>query len=300
MIDAGTVENHRSREGGLMVYPVYSRRSGGISIGINLFPDRKVCSFDCPYCEVFPFETDVQFHLETMEAALYSAIMELRNPGAEKDGNIRDICFSGNGEPAMSPHFEKALAAAGALRDKLVPAAKLVLISNGTALEDPGIFELLRNAAAKNGSSPGARGLHIWLKLDAGTEAWYHAMNRSDFSFSALISRIRDFAGSGAPFTIQTMVCRIRNIPPPAEEEAAWLELVTDIARIAAKAGPEPRRENVFGPGLRGVQIYGKARPAPEDPLARAVPAAALENRSKLLRAALRRAGIALPVEVYP
>ena len=33
------------------VYPVISRRSGGLSIGINLNPD-KVCNFDCVYCEV--------------------------------------------------------------------------------------------------------------------------------------------------------------------------------------------------------------------------------------------------------
>ena len=33
------------------VYPVLSRRSGGISVGINLNPD-KVCNFDCVYCQV--------------------------------------------------------------------------------------------------------------------------------------------------------------------------------------------------------------------------------------------------------
>ena len=31
------------------VYPVVSRRSKGISIGVNLNPD-KVCNFDCIYC----------------------------------------------------------------------------------------------------------------------------------------------------------------------------------------------------------------------------------------------------------
>src|SRR6185369_686533 len=33
------------------VYPVVSRRSKGISIGVNLNPD-KVCNFDCIYCSV--------------------------------------------------------------------------------------------------------------------------------------------------------------------------------------------------------------------------------------------------------
>ncbi|MCH8853818.1 MAG: radical SAM protein, partial [Planctomycetes bacterium] len=33
------------------VYPVISRRSHGLSIGVNLNPD-KACNFDCVYCQV--------------------------------------------------------------------------------------------------------------------------------------------------------------------------------------------------------------------------------------------------------
>ncbi|GIS62123.1 MAG: hypothetical protein CM1200mP2_43480 [Planctomycetaceae bacterium] len=33
------------------VYPVLSRRSHGLSVGINLNPD-KICNFDCIYCQV--------------------------------------------------------------------------------------------------------------------------------------------------------------------------------------------------------------------------------------------------------
>ena len=33
------------------VYPVLSRRADGISVGINLNPD-KACNFDCIYCQV--------------------------------------------------------------------------------------------------------------------------------------------------------------------------------------------------------------------------------------------------------
>ena len=39
-----------------LIYPVVSRRSGGLSLGVDLFPDRKTCNFDCPYCEIFPFD----------------------------------------------------------------------------------------------------------------------------------------------------------------------------------------------------------------------------------------------------
>jgi histidinol dehydrogenase len=274
-LGVGTIEDHRSREGGKIIYPVYSRRSGGLSVGINLFPDHKRCSFDCPYCEVFPFETDIIFKLEVMKTALRSAILDAR----ERNLPVKDLCFSGNGEPTMSPHFTEALEAAAAIRNELAAEAKLVVITNGTGLLDPSMFEFLKLSAEAPASA-----LWIWLKLDAGTGDWYAAMDRSGIPYGRLVSRIREFAASGAPFIVQTMVCAIKGRVPPPEEGAAWTALVTDLAAAS---------------GLRAVQIYGKARPAPEDPLAQALPAAVLEDRAALLRAALRAAGSVLPVEVY-
>jgi histidinol dehydrogenase len=281
-----------------MVYPVYSRRSGGLSIGINLFPDRKVCSFNCPYCEVFPLETGIVFDLETMKTALRREILA----ALKRRLSIRDICFSGNGEPTLSPHFMDALRAARIARDELAwdksgGGARLVLITNGTGLRNPEVFAFLRAEALAD------RGLHIWLKIDAATGSWYKAMGRTDFPQGELLSRIRAFAASGAPFTIQTMLCKLADpaagpegLPPP-EESAAWVRLVTELADTARRADITPGK---MGRGVQGVQIYGKARPAPEDPLAEAAPAAALDERARLLRASLEGAGIAVPVEVYP
>ncbi|HVJ68403.1 MAG TPA: radical SAM protein, partial [Caulifigura sp.] len=44
-------QHSRRYEQNRFVYPVLSRRSRGISIGVNLNPD-KVCNFDCIYCQV--------------------------------------------------------------------------------------------------------------------------------------------------------------------------------------------------------------------------------------------------------
>jgi histidinol dehydrogenase len=262
-------------------------------VGINLFPDRKRCSFDCPYCEVFPFETDVRFTLETMEAALRSAILD----AGERKIPVRDICFSGNGEPTMSSHFAEALGAAAELRNRLAREAQLVVITNGTGLlgrepsgNAPAMFDFLRTAALAPKTS-----LRIWLKLDAGTEAWYAAMDRSRVPHERLVSRIRDFAAAGAPFILQTRVCKINGRLPPPEEAAAWTALVTEL--VCTGGADAGTGGGLCGP--RGVQIYGKVRPAPEDPLAEAVPAAVLEGRAALLRAALAEAGRAVPVEVY-
>jgi histidinol dehydrogenase len=268
------VENHRGRENGLIVYPVYSRRSGGLSIGINLFPDKKDCPFDCPYCEVFPFSSNTFFSLPQMEEDLCEAIIA----AGEQNVPVKDICFSGNGEPSLSPDFPDALSLAAKIRDKLAPSAKIVFITNGTGLLTYEVFKILNDAAA------GQIALDIWLKLDAGTPGWYEKMNRCDIEFEYITSVINRFT-SAAPVTIQTMLCAVEDSPPPAEEARAWEKLLVELAETN---------------NIRKVQLYGKARPAPEDPLSSALPVSYLEERAASLRAALAAKGFSVPVEVYP
>jgi histidinol dehydrogenase len=207
----------------------------------------------------------------------------------ERQIPVRDICFSGNGEPSLSGDFPEALQRAAAIRDAMAPGAKLVLITNGTGLLRPAIFELLRDAATDPLS------LHIWLKLDAGTPEWYHQMSRSAVSFEELSAALKAFAAR-APLTIQTMLCAIDGAAPPPEEARAWEALLVELAALAPAGGST---------GIRTVHLYGKARPAPEDPKAEPLLAAYLEERAASLRAALSEAlagsAAAVPsVEVYP
>src|SRR4030088_841117 len=44
-------QHQRTFDDNRFVYPVLSRRSVGISLGVNLNPD-KICNFDCIYCQV--------------------------------------------------------------------------------------------------------------------------------------------------------------------------------------------------------------------------------------------------------
>jgi len=274
------VENHRQREKGVLVYPVYSRRSGGLSVGINLFPDQKSCPFDCPYCEVFPFSTNAVFSLEQMEKDLRSVIAD----AGERKIPVMDICFSGNGEPSLSPDFPCALELATSIRSELVPSAKLVLITNGAGLLHPEIFSLLRDAAINHA-------LDIWLKLDAGTSGWYQLINHTEIPHDKLIAKIKEFAAL-APFTVQTMLCAVDGKAPPPDEARAWEKLLLELAAIADGAA-------AAGGGIRKIQIYGKARPSPDDPKAQALPVAYLEERTASLKQALINATF-IPVEVYP
>ena len=271
------VTNHREREKGMLVYPVYSRRSGGLSIGINLFPDKKHCSFDCPYCEIFPFSKDAVFSPGQMEVDLRSVILTAQ----ESNIPIKDICFSGNGEPTLSANFSEALEIAGRIRDDIAGTASMVLITNGTGLMTDRLFSLLKDAAS------GPLGLDIWLKLDAGTPEWYKKINRSVTPHELLIKKIKQFV-SCAPVTIQAMLCAVDGMYPPPEEDAAWEKILLELITASG----------IF---IRKVQIYGKARPAPEDPKCSALPAEYLEKRAYSLRLALIRSltGSMPLVEVY-
>jgi histidinol dehydrogenase len=268
------IENHREREKGVIIYPVYSRRSGGLSVGVNLFVDKKQCPFDCPYCEVFPFSTNAGFSLTQMENDLRNTITS----AIEQKTHIKDICFSGNGEPSLSPFFPDALQLANHILNELIPPAELVLITNGAGLLQPQIFSLLKDAAA------GSMALNIWLKLDAGTPQWYEKINRTNISFTDLTEKIKKFV-SCAPVTIQTILCAVDGSEPPQEEEKAWEQLALEIATKG---------------NIRKVQLYGKARPSPEDPKTTPLPREYLEKRADSLRDLLAKTGGAPPVEVYP
>jgi len=280
------VTNHREREKGVIVYPVYSRRSAGLSIGVNLFPDKKSCQFDCPYCEVFPFSSGAKFSLEQMETDLRAAI---DNAKKEKIP-VKDICFSGNGEPTLSPAFAEAFKLAEKIYMETLavsdasPSSRIVVITNGTELLQTHIFNMLKEACAED-AKRATPFLDIWLKLDAGTPDWYQKINRCATGFYELTGKIKDFIKC-APATIQTMLCAVEGIQPPQTEEKAWEALVCKMAEDA-------------GGNIRKVQIYGKARPAPEDPLASSLPAQYLEKRAESLRAAFAGINTTIPVEVY-
>jgi histidinol dehydrogenase len=267
--------DHRAdREAGEIVYPVFSRRSGGLSVGINLFPDKKLCSFDCPYCEVFPFETPYRFSLPAMERGLRGALAD----AAERKLRVMDLCFSGNGEPTLSPDFSGALALAARVRDAAAPGASLVVITNGSTLGDARIASSLIEAARP--CSGGGAALDAWVKVDAGTEDWYRRIDRGAMPYAALRAAVSSFV-SNAAVTVQTMLCAVDGAGPGPAEASAWIEFVVDLVR----SGDGVSR------GVRRVHIYGKARPAPGDPWAQALPVEALEERASALRAALAASG---------
>lgn len=240
----------------LIVYPVVSRRSGGVSIGINLSPS-KACSFACIYCQVqvqrnkekgFLAQISPETDLASLESELRSTVQIVADGSLFQESRffetppekriLRDFAFSGDGEPTLSPQFAEAADITARLRKELaLDAVKLVLITNATALTRPGAVAGCDILAANNGE--------IWAKLDAGTEDVYRRMNRSEVPFSTVLQNI-EFAAKRWPVKIQTMFLASGGVRPAESEIDAY---TSAIGRILQNGGR-----------LLGVQLYTVAR----------------------------------------
>ena len=208
----------------IYVYAVISRRSGGLSIGINLNPDT-ACNFDCIYCQVDrrqPPRTRVvdlnalARELDDMLALATSGELFAQPPYDSVPPDKRKICdiaFSGDGEPTTYPLFADAvrIAARGRLKFGLHDA-KLVLITDACYLTRDHVREGLRVLDENNGE--------IWAKLDAGTEAYYRLVNRPNYPLTHVIENIVS-AARCRPVVIQSLWMRVHGqAPPPAEIDA--------------------------------------------------------------------------------
>lgn len=124
--------------------PIKSRRLG-VSLGINLLPgDGKVCSFDCLYCECgFNAERRPKQKLPTrseVAEALEQKLQQMQVEGITLDV----LTFAGNGEPTLHPDFAGVIDDTIALRNHYFPQAKVSVLTNGTRIDRPEIFEALR------------------------------------------------------------------------------------------------------------------------------------------------------------
>ena len=218
-------ESHpRSFETNRYVYPVLSRRAGGISIGVNLNADQ-FCNFHCIYCQVDRVEPAAQNavdperlaeELDRMVELVVSGRLYEQSRFRDVPAPLRrlnDIALSGDGEPTASAAFEQAVEICAATRRRRgLDGVKLVLITNGSLLHRPAVRRALETLDANSGE--------IWAKLDAGTEAYYRAVNRSAVPWRRLLDNLLD-AARRRPIVVQSLWMRIRGeAPPPAELEA--------------------------------------------------------------------------------
>jgi len=264
-------------------YPVISRRSRGVSLGVNLNPD-KVCNFDCVYCEVDrltpPKRRDMDLDLLDKELGL---LLDLATSGEiyefppfdsarPEQRRLNDIAFSGDGEPTTAREFPEVVARVARLKaQRGLDLVKLVLITDSSRLQAPEVVKGLETLMANHGE--------IWAKLDAGTEAYYREICRSQVPFQRILDNLLATARRW-PILIQTLFLSWKGQGPSAEEVEAYCgRLETLLAE---------------GGRLQAIQLYTVARPTPE-PEAR--PLSRAEMDALAAQVGVRLPG--LPVEVY-
>lgn len=235
------------------VYPVISRRSRGLSIGINLNPD-KVCNFDCVYCEVDRRVPGLvsRVDLNQMKDELVAMIRFARDGGLAKEPkfdevpwltrDIKDIAFSGDGEPTMIANFAECVEAVASIKQSEgLPRTKIVLITDAAGLDKADVRKGLEIMDANNGE--------VWAKLDAGTEAYFKSVNRTNVQFERILKNILMTAVS-RPVVIQSLFLKLHDEVMPEAEVLAYCERLNEILRAGGR--------------IREVHAYTLARPTTE------------------------------------
>ena len=275
-----TPTNHNRNNAGLTyVYPVVSRRAGGVSIGVNLNPNN-ACNWACVYCQVpnLVRGTAPPINLAQLENELRTMLNDIvhgdfmQTQVAEDMRRLNDIALSGNGEPTSAREFAAVIQLIGTLLAEFgLPGIKLVLITNGSLIDRKPVQAGLCAMAGLNGE--------VWFKLDSATATGMRATNQTRIAPEKAFERLRSAAGL-CPTWLQTCMFALDGAAPSDAEQQAYLNLVRRI-----------REEKI---PVQGVLLYGLARPSmqPQAPRLAALPAAWLEDFAGRIRAA------GLPVKV--
>ena len=235
------------------VYPVLSRRSNGVSLGVNLNPD-KVCNFDCIYCQV-----DRTTRSETRFVEMDQLLAELRTTldfitsgdffgdGPFKDippklKRLNDIAFSGDGEPTTYKNFDAIISACASLKQELeLDDVKMVLITNASMFHREHVKAGLQILDENQGE--------IWAKLEAGTEAYFQTIDRTSFKLQEIVDNIAA-AAQRRSVVIQSLFMNVNGVAPSNEELLAFCSRLSEIVTA--------------GGSIDHVQIYTVARPPAE------------------------------------
>lgn len=269
-----TVEDHNRDVSGMRyVYPVVSRRAGGVSIGINLNVNN-ACNWRCVYCQVpdlqrgSPPPIDMalleQELRQFLDYALHGDFM--MRYVAEGDRQLQDIAFSGNGEPTSAKELPEVLVMLETVLNEFNLLAKanpikVRLISNGSLMDKDTVLASLKHLAKLNGE--------VWFKLDAGTQAGIARINDVNIKPEAHLQRLKNCAAVCQTF-VQTCLFAMDGNPPSEMEILAYLGLLNQVKSQ-----------------VQGVHLYGYARPSyqVEAPRISRLPHAALEAVANRIRA---------------
>lgn len=241
-----SIHDHSRELSGLKyIYSVISRRAGGLSIGVNLNVNN-ACNWQCIYCEIPnltrgsppPIELDVledelRFFLHEI---IHGDYME-KNVAIE-DRHLKDIAFSGNGEPTSAEEFPQVILIVKKILEEfnLLHKIKIRLITNGSLMHKESVLEGIQVLAKMNGE--------VWFKVDAGLEESAKVINQVNIKPQQAIDRLKR-CSEICPTFVQTCIFTIDNKEPNNKEIDAYIKLIDSAKK-----------------SIKGVHLYGIARPS--------------------------------------
>lgn len=258
--------------GNRFVYVTISPRARGLSVGVNVNPDRK-CNFDCVYCEVdrtLPVEESV-FDCDIAAEELQN-VLRLVHSGKLRDLpayralpaellELRHLALSGDGEPTISPKFLEAVEMAVHVRALgSYPFFKIVLITNGSGLDREEVQVGLSLLTPRD---------EVWVKLDAGSQKTMDVVNRSEIPYEKILDNIV-MTGRRRRIVIQSIFCQIDGQVPT---HAQILEYALQLRDLKDR-----------GAQISLVQIYSATRPTASS-IVRHLPLKLLSDIAETVRA---------------
>jgi wyosine [tRNA(Phe)-imidazoG37] synthetase (radical SAM superfamily) len=241
-----SIHDHSRELSGLKyIYSVISRRAGGLSIGVNLNVNN-ACNWQCIYCEIPnltrgsppPIELDVledelRFFLHEI---IHGDYME-KNVAID-DRHLKDIAFSGNGEPTSAEEFPQIILIVKKVLEEfnLLHKIKLRLITNGSLMHQSPVIKSVEMLKEINGE--------VWFKIDAVTEESIQIINQVNLKRHQILERLKKCA-TACPTFVQTCIFSIDGKNPSEKDIDAYVQLMSEIKS-----------------DIQGVHIYGLARPS--------------------------------------
>jgi wyosine [tRNA(Phe)-imidazoG37] synthetase (radical SAM superfamily) len=241
-------DHNRDSVGMTYVYPVISRRAGGVSIGVNLNPNN-ACNWHCAYCQVPNLTRGVapDIDLNVLRSELTTMLNDVMHGDfmlervPEDCRQLCDIAISGNGEPTSCKSFDEVVGVILQVMDSfsLLGAIPIRLISNGSYVHKTHVQRGLHLMAVHKGE--------VWIKVDAATNEGIARINGIEASSELLFKQVASVAAV-CPSWIQTCMLAWHGKEPNEAEVGAYLSF---LSRLKEASIP-----------IQGVLLYGLARPS--------------------------------------